>query len=207
MLDAPDLQDNGNGNTMSDYWQSPITDLLRDPPSGSHRRSAYEVEINPWSRRGEVEAALFFRGTIVSAYGYIESTLGEICVRASRAPHYHSLRESFPHSADQRISFLRRAFAIAPLLQFQPWAEMFLKRLEAQSDLRNLSAHARMQVMSSGISFHDLQRDGPSSVIIRGRRMTMAELESAAWCAARLSRLCQNLVDHLNRAGILSSLD
>ncbi|AJA10017.1 hypothetical protein SKP52_15695 [Sphingopyxis fribergensis] len=193
---------------MSDYWASSLTPLLRDPPPESHRRSAYEVEINPWSRRGDVEAALLFRGSIVSAYGYIESTLGELCVRASRLPSYAALRESFPHSADQRISFLRRAFAIEPLLQYQLWAGMFFDRLDAQSDLRNLAAHSRMQVMPDwGVTFHDLRRDGPSNVIMRRQRMTMSELETEAWRAARLSRLCQMLVGRLNRAEILPVIE
>lgn len=193
---------------MSDYWLSSLTPLLRDPPPKSHRRSAYEIETNPRSRRGDVEAALLFRGAIVSAYGYIESTLGEICVRASRLPHYAALRESFPHSADQRMSFLRQVFATAPLLDYQSWAKMFLDRLKDQSDLRNLAAHSRMQVLPGwGVTFHDLRRDGPSNVTIRRQRMTITELEVAAWRAARLSRLCQNLVDRLNHTAILPPVD
>ena len=190
---------------MSEYWHSSLLPLLREPPTDSHRRSAYEVEINPWSRRGDVEAALLFRGSIVSAYGYIETVLGEICISASRLPHYAQLRDSFPHSAEQRISFLRRAFALDPLTKYQPWARMFLDRLEAHNDLRNRAAHARMQVMPDwGVTFVDLRRQGPDNVESRRQRMTMEELEGAAWRAARLSRLCQNLVDRLNSTGILA---
>jgi hypothetical protein len=181
--------------------------LLRDPPANSHRRSAYEVEINPWSRRGDVEAALLFRGSIVSAYGYIETMLGEVCIKASRLPHYADLRDSFPHSAEQRISFVRRAFALEPLSMYQQWATMFLDRLEAHNDLRNRAAHARMQVMPDwGVTFLDLRRQGPDNVESRRQRMTMAELEAAAWRAARLSRLCQHLVGRLNDTGILAEI-
>jgi hypothetical protein len=65
-----------------------------------------------------------------------------------------------------------------------------------------------MQVMPNwGVTFHDLRRDGPSNVIMRRQRMTIEELETAAWRGARLSRLCQNLVEHLNRAEVLTSID
>ncbi|OJU58969.1 MAG: hypothetical protein BGO08_04590 [Altererythrobacter sp. 66-12] len=172
------------------------------------RRSAYEVEINPWSRRGDVEAALFFRGAIVSAYGYIETILGEICIKASRLPQYAVLRESFPHSADQRVSFLRRAFALDPLREYQPWATLFLDQFETHGELRNLAAHAYMQVLPNwGVTFRDLRRDGPAMINSRSQRMTIPELEVAAWRATRLSRLCQHLVNRLNAAEILAKID
>jgi hypothetical protein len=193
---------------MSDPWLTSLTPYLRDPPLKSWRRSAYEVEVNPWSRRGDVEAALLFRGSIVSAYGYIETILGEICIKASRLPKYAALRESFPQTAENRVSFLRRAFALDPLLEYQPWATLFLDRFEAHSEIRNLSAHARMQVLPDwGVTFRDLRRDGPMKINSRSQRMTIPELEVAAWRAARLSRLCQRLVNRLNRAEILARID
>lgn len=193
---------------MSEYWLSSLEPHLRDPPAAGWRRSAYEVEVNPWSRRGDVEAALLFRGSIVSAYGYIETVLGDICIKASRLPQYDALRGSFPHSAEQRVSFLRRAFALEPLLEYQPWAKLFLDRFEAHSELRNLAAHARMQVLPDwGVTFQDLRREGPEQVNARRQRMTVPELEVAAWRASRLSRLCQRLVGRLNRAQILARIE
>lgn len=189
---------------MSNYWLSSVDEHLRLPPSNSWRRSAYEVEVNSWSRRGDVEAALLFRGSIVSAYGYIETMLGDLALTASRVPAYAALRDPFPHTADQRVSFLRRAFALPPLLPYQGWASLLLDRFESHADLRNLAAHARMQVLPDwGITFHDLRREGPASVSRRRQRMTISELEMAAWQAARLSRLCQRLIQRLEAKAVL----
>jgi len=192
---------------VSDYWQTSLDEHLRPPPANGWRRSAYEVEINPWSRRGDVEAALLFRGAIVSAYGYIETVLGDISLRASRLPRYAALRETFTHTAEQRVAFLRRAFALPPLASHQRWAAMFLDRFEAHSHLRNLAAHARMQVLPNwGVTFHDLRREGPSSVSRRSQRMTLPELELAAWRAARLARLAQRLIGRLDDTAVLPAI-
>jgi len=69
--------------------------FLRPAPK-TLARSAYAVEVNPWTTKGDIEAALLFRGTIVSSYGFIETTLGEVCVRASRIEKFAALRSSFP---------------------------------------------------------------------------------------------------------------
>jgi hypothetical protein len=193
---------------MSNPWLTSLIPYLRDPPAESRRRSAYEVETTPWAKRGDIEAALLFRGTIVSAYGYIETILGEVCIKASRLPHYAALRESFPHTADQRVSFIRRAFSVAPLVAYQPWATMFLDRFERHGELRNLATHARMQVLPDwGVTFKDLRRTGPSTIDSRQQRMTMPDLELAAWRAARLSRLCNFLVDRLNKLEMIARID
>lgn len=191
---------------LADYYTIPIAPYLRDPPAGI-RRSAYEADINPWSRRGEVEAALLFRGAIVSAYGYIETRMGELALRISKMAEYQDLRESFPYRTDQRVSYMRRAFARPPLNAFERIAAQALSRFEIAGTLRNQAAHARMTVMPDwGVTFDDYDRvDG--EVHTRLDRYPLMTLEGLAWQAARRSRLCQRLLDNLEQTGLLPLLD
>lgn len=192
---------------MSDYYSRPLNDLLRDPPSGL-ARSPYAVEVNPWVPRGHIEAALLFRGTIISAYGYIETLMGEIAIRASRLDEYCQLRANFPHSAYKRSIHLRKLFAGGPLAQFCSIATVALNRFDGTAELRHLVAHARMQVMPDwGITFHDFPKNAPGGLIMRRKRLSMVELEREAWRAARLSRLCQRLIDRLDATGILPNIE
>jgi hypothetical protein len=191
---------------VSDYYSKPIDEFLRDPPKG-YRRSAYEVEVNPWARRGEVEAALFFRGTIVSAFGYIETRIAELAIRTSRLEQYAEIRPNFPFSLEKRISYLRKVFERPPLSQFQGLAALALNRFEGAGELRHQVAHARMQVLSgSGATFEDFPKADREGIALRRGRYTMEDLEQAAWRAARLSRLCQHLMVRLDQAEILPAL-
>lgn len=189
---------------MTSYYAKPINSYLRDPPKHGVRRSAYEVETNPWSRRGDVEAALLFRGTIVSAYGYIESRMAELAIRISRMPEYDGLRASFPFAMDKRVSYLRRAFARAPLSSVQATAELALSRFESASEMRHQVAHARMHVQPDwGVVFEDYKRGDDGQLTHRTGRYLLDDLERAAWRAAWQSRLCQRLLDDLDRSELL----
>ena len=141
------------GGKVADYYQSSIQEHLRRPPQG-FARSAYAIEVNPWVRRGELEATLFFRGVIVSAVGYIETQIAELALRCSRLPQYESLRSTFPYSIQARLTFLQQAAALAPLNQLPNVAEQYAKRVERLLNDRNLMAHARMEVMPDwGVTF------------------------------------------------------
>ena len=191
------------GLILTDYYSSPLNDQLRDPPGGL-ARSAYAIEINPWSRRGDVEAALLFRGTIVSAYGYIETQLGNLAIRCSRLPVYEQIRETFPFSMQARLSFLKTAFSTGPLKPHAGLALQFFARVEVGLELRHLAAHAQMQVLPRwGINFDDIPSASPVEVTSRYRHLTMQELELEAWRAARLSRLGQHLLGLLDSMKIL----
>lgn len=186
-----------------DHYSSPLNPLLRKAPNGI-ARSAYAVEINPWARKGEIEATLLFRGTIISAFGYIETRLGDLAIRCSRLDQYAALRDSFPHSTEKRVAFLRRAFALAPLVPYQRYATLFLNRVEQAAGLRHMVAHSRMQVLPNwGVTFHDIPKAGPGSITKRSHRLTLDQLELEAWKSARLSRLCQTLMDRLDAAGVV----
>lgn len=188
---------------MIGYYHRPIEDFLRKPPS-SYARSAYAVEVNPWVPRGDVEAAIFFRGVIVSAFGQIETDLAFICLRCSRIGTYANLRGEFPHSLDKKLSFLKSAFSDGPLKKHRETALSFLGRVENLKQLRNLAAHARMQVMPEwGVTFHHYPEQWKGGVTSATERLTLEKLEQCAHRCARLSRLLQSLIERLNRTGIL----
>ncbi len=192
---------------MSDYYSKPIATYLRKPPK-TLARSAYAVEINPWVPRADIEAALSFRGTIVSALAYIEGSLGDIAIRCSRVEIYSEIRSEFPHTLTKKTKFLRKVFQFGPLQPYRSWADQFLNRVEAYSELRNLVAHARMQVMPDcGVTFQHYPRNTPREAILERKRLTMEELELVAWKAARLSRLFQRLYNHLETQQILPPLE
>ena len=193
--------------SLPNYYSTSVEPFLRAPPSGL-ARSAYAVEINPWVRRGDVEAALMFRGTIVSAYGYIETRMGELAIRCSKLDIYASIRASYPFQIDKRLAYLRKVFSVGPLLPYTSIATQFFERFESAAELRHQVAHARMQVLPDwGVTFHDLPKSGPGEITLRSNRKTLKELELLAWRAARISRLSQHLLDRLNRSGIVPPLD
>ena len=170
-------------------------------------RSPYAVEATAWTTRGQIEAALFFRGTIVSAHGYIETRLAELCFQCSRHPSYLNLRADFPYYLQERIKYLRKVFALGPLVHYQSTAECFLSRVEKQAELRHLVAHARMEVSDWGATFHDFKAQKGQPIAYRSKRMTLKSLEHEAWNAARLSRICQHLASNLDSLGILPPLE
>jgi hypothetical protein len=191
---------------MSDFYSNSIEAYLRNPPRGL-ARSAYAVEINPWARRGDIEAALLFRGVIVSAYGNMETQMGELVIRCSRLEVYAKMKGSFPFSVPRRLAFLRAAFSHGPLMPYQKFAISFIDRFEASSNLRHQIAHARMQVMPDwGVTFHDIPSSKDEEIQLRSKQIAPVELEEWAWQAAKLSRLFQNLIGRLNNLDILPLL-
>ena len=172
---------------------------VRSPRAGSYIRSAYAVEANPWTPQEDLEAAIFFRGAIVSSFGYIETCLGEVCIQTSRLQCYAELTPNFPYSTSKRVAHLRKAFAIGPLEPFHRTATAFLDRFDATGPLRNMVTHARMQVLSEwGVTFEHYPKQVDGGVQHHSTRLTIAQLESRAWETARLSRLCQHLQFLLN---------
>jgi hypothetical protein len=171
-------------------------------------RSPYAVEGNPWATTQDVEAAIFFRGAIVSAHGYVETRIAELCFRCSKLPQYADLRSSFPYSLGDRLSFLRKAFSAPPLHIYQETAERFFINVEQGAELRHIVAHARMQVMPNwGVTFHDFRTSKGGLTDYRQHRRTLSELEREAWNAARLSRKCHRLATALESLALLPPLE
>jgi len=191
---------------VSEYWSTPVEGFLREPPKNL-ARSAYAVEVNPWTRRGDIEAALLFRGAIVSAFGYIDTRLSELALRTSLMPEYIGLRANLSGLFGKRIGYLREVFAKPPLKQFEGFAAQFLDRLEAHYKIRNLCAHAKMQVMPDwGVTFEDYNPQRDNVVSYRRELLLPSELERLAWRVSRLSRLCQYLLGKLDEQIELPSI-
>ena len=102
-----------------------------------YARSAYAIEVNPWATRGDVEAALLYRGMIVSALGDIEHKLGELSIRASYVPEYRALRERFPFRLEKRLIFLREVFSRGPLKPYKQLAITPFEKIEEDLEFRN----------------------------------------------------------------------
>lgn len=191
---------------MADYWDRSPGNFLRRPTK-SQMRSAYAIETNPWTTKGDVEAALLFRGTIVSAHGYIETRLAELSFRCSKSDEYRELRDKYPYTLDNRLEYLRNVFSIEPLHIHHAIAEKFFKQVESGRELRHLMAHARMQVLPDwGVVFHGFKQPKGEPMQYRQDRMLLSDLERAAWRASKLSRACQRLADGLENLEIIPPL-
>lgn len=177
--------------------------------SSFYAQSAYAPEKNPWVKRDEMDAALLFRGAIISSYGHIETRLAEMAIRCSRMDAYVGLKADFPYSMPKRLAFLRSCFAIGPLARYGNVANAFFTRFEDAAELRHMMAHAYMETGSNlvglGVVFHDYQAS-KSGIIARQRRMTLPEFEQEAAEAARFSQLGRELYWRLSETGILPPL-
>ncbi len=119
-------------------------------------------------------------------------------------PEYVGMREKLPFTFGKRVSYLREIFARAPLDKYQPYASQFLRRLEENYELRNLVAHARMQVLPDwGVTFIHFERGTGNQLLEVKKRILVTELERVAWRLCRLSRLAQLLLERVERDEIL----
>jgi hypothetical protein len=159
---------------------------IKDP-----RRYAYMVEVNPWIKNLELRDALLYRGAIIAAWGYVETTLIEIAIRSSRLEEYGALSANYPYKLEGRIRYLRRMLdADGPFSQFRKLGNQFLDRFEAAADLRHVMAHARMDLIW-GVEFTDYKPIEDGAIRKRLARYTLGQLEQMARKATRLSRLIQ----------------
>lgn len=182
-----------------------IEDYLRAPRIW-WMRSAYAIEVSPWVKREQVEAALLFRGAIVSAHGYIETRLAELAFRSSAMPEYEKIRTTFPYKHGKLLAYLREIFSQPPLQPYRHTAERFFVRFDQGTDLRHLIAHCKMRVESDQVVFEDFKMGVGGRPMHRRLPMTIWDLEKRAWKAVCLSRICQRLVEELEALHILPPL-
>lgn len=162
------------------------------------------VEINPWTPECEALRAMLYRGTIVSAWGFIETNLNETAIRCSHEPAYAGLLDKYPRILGKRLDYLRLVLSTAgPLSPYQSIGEGFLNRFAASAELRNRMAHAKMTLLPNwGVTFTEVR-------LINGRlyrnvvRHQPGELVGMARQATRLSRLCQRFLDEINTRRLL----
>jgi hypothetical protein len=170
-------------------------------------RSPYALEYNPWTSKPEIEDAMFYRGVIVSAFAQIETRLGELAIRASLLPQYLEIGERFPFTAEKRVAFLRKAFALDPLAPYGEIAIGFLDRFRDIAGLRHMMAHGRMQVLGGQITFHDFPQSDGTAISTRRQPFVFAGLEVLAWRSAKLARIGHRLSGRLDGLNILPALE
>ncbi len=174
---------------------------------GDPSRFAIMIEANPWTPQEAMEKALLYRGSIVAAWGNIETWLSELAVRASHADAYRGLKESFPYKIESRIGFLEQVLRLpGPLQPYASLGLLILVRVRNSAELRNRMAHARMRVLPNwGVTFEELvgQKD---RVIVRQHRYSPQQMEEFARRATRLSRFVQRAAGELDRKKLLPPL-
>jgi hypothetical protein len=172
----------------------------RDPD-----RTSFLLEINPWVADIDMRNALLYRGVIVSAWAYVDTSLTDLVIRSSYLDEYGgALRRSFPKKLRDRREYMQAALKInGPL---NPWLKVGVKildRIAEQDELRNIMAHSKMTLAPRrGFEFVDFRENG-GSIICRRRIYSLIELRRFAILATRLSRLIQRTVYALNKAQVL----
>jgi len=186
------------------HWRAPLNHLLRDPPKYYATHSAYALECNPWTPRSDIEAALMFRGVIVSAFANIETNIGFLSLRLSYHPECKDIRDSFPHGIDKKISFIRNVFKQKSFTPYSNLANSFLNKFDKNLPIRHMAAHASMRVLSGSAEFHDFPKATiPGVVDTRRNNIILTELEKIAWQSAKLSRVGYRLLSKLEATGLL----
>lgn len=166
----------------------------------------YNLEINPWTPNNLLNNSMLCRGAIISAWGYIETTLIELAIRASHMDQYCSLSARYPYRLEGRINFMRKVLdSEGPFFQFRRHGHTFLDRFERAAELRHILAHAKMQILVM-IIFVDYSPAQNGMISRRYRRFTIDQLEQMARKATRLSRLMHISYEAINRAGFLPPL-
>ncbi len=118
------------------------------------QRYTYMIETNAWTRDSDLADAVLFRGAIVAAWGYIETTLIELAIRSSHMSEYSQINARYPYKLDGRINYMRTVLkSVGPFAQFCTIGEQFLDRFEAAAELRHIMAHGKMQVLD-GVDIH-----------------------------------------------------
>jgi len=168
----------------------------------------FALEMNPWQTEESINTALLCRGAIVAGWANVESSLIEVAIRASRYPAYQGHRDSFPTKLKTRVTYLREIIELpGPLRPHAKLGRAVLDRYQATEDLRNMMAHARMQVLPGwGATFHFFQAASGSQIRYRTRRFTEIELQFLGNKAARFSRAVRRLVATINARTLLPPL-
>lgn len=162
------------------------------------RTSPFRSERNPWVNDEDLHHAMLCRGSIVASMGAIETRLTELAIAASKHDSYYDMRANFPSRRPARINYLRSLQAApGPLSDGSRLLDLVLNRFEGALELRDLCAHANMQVLSGPgegweAQLQDYFADG-AAIKYRQRRIGSREFERHAVEAASLSRAVDRL--------------
>lgn len=167
----------------------------------------WRAEINPWTPHDELLRVLALRGAIVWSFAHIEQKMSEVLIRSSYPDDYAGRRPAAPFKMSSRFTYLREVLQLAgPLAPYRGPGLLLLDRIEAIWPMRNMMAHADMDVGSIGpVRFRQIEMGHALN-----RRWTPfypGELEALATKVGRLSRLCQKLMDRLEARRLLPTFD
>lgn len=182
--------------------------MMREPLLG-YGPQGFALDVSPWQTKSSLEAAFLHRGVVVGAWAAVETNLIELSIRASRLDCYVKLRSKYPTRLKDRIRFLRLvADDEGPL---KPWASLLhkvLDRYERSSEIRNIMAHAHMEVLPDwGATFSGYQAKGETEIMHYRQRLLPDELRLAAAKAARFSRAVFRIKRALDNRSILPQLE
>lgn len=150
------------------------------------RKSPLRLEVNPWTSDDDLHVALQLRGAFIGAMGTIETILAEIVIRSSKVPEYSALRARFPSRRTDMTKYLRSlCTAEGPLEPWSPLLRQVLERQEAHTELRDILAHARMQILTgpgkhSSIKLEDYYPHDEHRIAFRMRNLSRKDLEGYA---------------------------
>lgn len=158
-----------------------------------NRSSPLRVEINPWTLDSTLHEVMQLRGAYVAAWGTIETRLTELAIRASKHEKYSSIRASFPSRRPDRLKFLEAVCtAEGPLKPFVGLIAAAVQRFRAGLELRDMLAHARMQVLSGPGDGATITLKGYTaagdSIASRNGLHSLRDLRETTYRATRLSR-------------------
>lgn len=161
-------------------------------------KHGFALEVNPWQSKSSLEAALLFRGTIVSAWANVEASIIEVALRCSVHPNYAQIRENYPSKLKSRVSYLKAVLAHeGPLSEHSALGNAILDRYRSSEDLRNLMAHGGMQILPLGgtwrATFHMFKPKDAQQVTFLQQPYTEDELKHLALKSARFSRAVKAL--------------
>lgn len=169
-------------------------------------RYAYTLDVNPWPSKHELRDAILYRGAIVAAWGYIETTLNELAIRSSYMDEYCEIRENYPFRSDTRIRYLRQVLdSDGPFAEFRTMGNLFLDRFEQAAELRHLMAHGKMRCLRE-VDFVHYNSIKGEPLTQRRKRYSVEQLRDMARKATRQSRLMQIGYEAIIQAGFLPPL-
>lgn len=173
--------------------------------SGDPRRMTIMVEPMPWLLHGDCAEALMFRGAIVAAWGYVDTTLSELAVRCSKCDDYETLRAAFPSAANRRTAYLKLVLgAPGPLAPYRGIGHLFLDRFAATERTRHMMAHGRMKMTAPHlIEIEEIDTSPGGSLSFRRQKLRLADLEGFARTATKLSRFMHRAVHEIDKRKLL----
>lgn len=96
----------------------------------------------------ELATVVFLRGSILSSYGYVETQLNDLALRASHVPALHALSPKLPQTIRLRMSFLKTCFeTFEPLAPCREHGAALIDEFLAAQPDRNEWAHGRLVAM------------------------------------------------------------